>query len=94
MAISEEGRKTRFEQWEKLGLESVRHGLLNDPLGTIGGSPEVRELAREWVRMKEAEEAKLSEKREDVVTLKPGIWGMNVNFNEVWRRIRRRFQER
>jgi hypothetical protein len=43
----------RFEEWEKEGLDAVKHKLLNDPLGGIGGPPEVRQWAGEWVRMKE-----------------------------------------
>ena len=35
----------RFEQWEKLGLEAVKHGL----------SPQVREWAAEWTRLKESQ---------------------------------------
>jgi len=34
------------------------------------------------------------EKREDLVTLKPTIWGMGLNLNEAWRRMHRRFQKR
>jgi hypothetical protein len=40
--ISEEGRNARFERWHKL----------------IGDPPAVRELAWEWVLMKEAEQSK------------------------------------
>jgi hypothetical protein len=46
-------KAVRFEQWEKEGLDAVKHKSLNDPLGGIGGSPEVRQMAGEWVRMKE-----------------------------------------
>jgi hypothetical protein len=34
------------------------------------------------------------EKREEIVTLKPAIWGMSVNLNELWRRMRLRFSKR
>jgi hypothetical protein len=34
------------------------------------------------------------EKREDVVTLKPTIWGMSVNLNELWRRMQLRFSKK
>lgn len=56
--ISEEGRRVRFEQWEGLGLDRVKHDLLNGGHRLVGGSPQVRKLAWEWVRMKEAEAAK------------------------------------
>lgn len=47
-------RNARFEQWEKLGLDRVKSDLTNTG-GTqaIGGTQEVRDLAWEWVRMKE-----------------------------------------
>ncbi len=59
--ISEESRKARFERWESFGL--VKHGLLNGGHSLVGGSPQVRELAWDWVRMKEAEQAKLLRNR-------------------------------
>jgi hypothetical protein len=34
------------------------------------------------------------EKGEDVVTLKPTLWGVSVNLNELWRRMRPRFSKR
>ena len=46
-------KSIRFEQWEKRGLDSVKQRLVHDPLGTIGGTPEVRQWAAEWVRMKQ-----------------------------------------
>lgn len=52
--ISEEGRRARFEQWEKLGLDRVKADLINGGHQLIGGPPSVRNLAWEWVRMREA----------------------------------------
>jgi hypothetical protein len=54
--FSEAGRKARFEQWEKLGCDQVKHDLLNGGYRVVGGPPQERELAWEWVRMKEAEQ--------------------------------------
>lgn len=99
--ISEEGRKARFEQWERLGLDRVKHGLLNDPHATIGGPPQVRELAWEWVRRKEAELAEQAErarakaaeeKPAELVTLKPTFYGVGINLKEGARRIKERFE--
>jgi hypothetical protein len=55
--ISPEGRKARFDQWEKLGLDEVKNDLASGGHRLIGGPPQVRALAREWVRVKEAEAA-------------------------------------
>jgi hypothetical protein len=51
--ISEDGRRARFEQWEKLGLDRVKADLLNGGYQLIGGPPSVQKLAWEWVRLKE-----------------------------------------
>jgi hypothetical protein len=92
MPVNEEWRRARFERWEKLGLDRVKHDLVHTRgIVVVGGTLEVQELAWEWVRMKEAEQAKAQEKRDEVVTLTPGIWGRSVNLKEAGRWIRRRF---
>jgi len=49
-------RKARFERWEALGLDRVKNDLIQTGgIRDVGGPPEVRELAWEWVRIKEAE---------------------------------------
>jgi hypothetical protein len=183
-SISQAGRQARFEQWEKLGLDAVKQDLATGGYRLIGGPPQVRALAQEWVRIKEAEQAggvstiqadgrellqaieratrgtgtpvvieelrelpmtadraraafhylkskgwieanfsifyaaRLSaagqdaievaakatasqgqpsspaspEKPGELLTLKPGIWGMSIDLKEAWRRLRRRLQ--
>lgn len=57
-SISDAGRKARFDRWEKLGLDRVKADLVhNGGRGEVGGTNDVRELAWEWVRKKEAEVA-------------------------------------
>ena len=51
--ITEAGKQARFRRWEELGLDRVKSDLLNGGHRLIGGSLAVRELAWEWVRMKE-----------------------------------------
>ena len=53
--ISTERRDALFSQWEDLGLETVKQDLANGGFKFIGGPPATRQLAREWVRRKEAE---------------------------------------
>lgn len=55
--ISEAGRLERFARWEELGLDAVKQDLATGGHRLIGGPPQVRELAREWVQRKEAEAA-------------------------------------
>jgi hypothetical protein len=46
----------RFEQWEKLGLNRVKSDLENTGgIREIGGPQEVRDMAWEWVQMKESQ---------------------------------------
>jgi hypothetical protein len=48
----------RFERWEKLGLDRVKSDLIQTGgVREIGGPQEVRDLAWQWVKMKEAQSA-------------------------------------
>lgn len=54
--LDETARKARFDRFEKLGLDRVKSDLTQTGgMRDIGGPLEVRELAWEWVRMKEKE---------------------------------------
>ncbi len=53
--ISEEGRRARFSHWEKLGLDEIEQDLATGGYRLIGGPPQVRALAQEFVRIKKAE---------------------------------------
>jgi hypothetical protein len=55
-SIDEAGRQARFARWEQMGLDRVKADLVQTGgIREVGGSLDVRELAWEWVRMKEAE---------------------------------------
>lgn len=51
--ISDEARQARFKRWEALGLEQVKADLQVGGYRVVGGPPQVRALAWEWVRLKE-----------------------------------------
>jgi hypothetical protein len=56
--ISRSGQKllqqyNREEQWEKLGVDVVKHDLMDGGTRFVGGPPENREAAMAWVRRKE-----------------------------------------
>jgi hypothetical protein len=56
--ISRSGQKlqqqyAREEQWEKLGVDVVKQDLINGGLRFVGGPPDNREAAMEWVRRME-----------------------------------------
>jgi hypothetical protein len=63
-AISQAGRIARFAQWEKLGLETVKADLNTGGSRFVGGPPEVSDLAREWVRIKEADTPKITQQQQ------------------------------
>jgi hypothetical protein len=47
-------KATRFERWEKLGVERIKADLTNNGgLRDVGGGPGVVDMAWDWVRMKE-----------------------------------------
>jgi hypothetical protein len=54
--ITAAGRMARFEQWETYGADRLKSDLQADPYRRVGGKP-VQDLAWEFVRMKEAEQA-------------------------------------
>jgi hypothetical protein len=82
--ISEQGRQDRFARWEKIGVERIKADLLSGGHSLVGGPPAVRELAWEWVRMKEQEALKANE----IVALKPTIYGVGIDLRALWRKIR------
>ena len=62
--INEAGRKSLFNRLEKLGLDRVKSDLVQTGgMREVGGSLDVRELAWEWVRMKEAEASAASKQQ-------------------------------
>jgi hypothetical protein len=79
--ISEEGKRSRFARWEAIGIERIKDDLLTGGHQPVGGPPAVRELAWQWVRMKEA-------KPIEVVQLKPAFYGVSIDLKEVGRRLR------
>jgi hypothetical protein len=46
-------QNAREEQWEKLGVDVVKHDLLNGGIRFVGGTLENREAAMQWVRRQE-----------------------------------------
>src|SRR5690349_14653292 len=93
--INEADRQALFARLEKLGIDRVKQDLLNGGYKLVGGPPAVRDLAWEWVRKKEAELAEAA-KKDEIIKLNPGAWGMSVNLKEgarwVWQWIRRRYK--
>jgi hypothetical protein len=45
----------RFERWEKYGADAIKADLVNGGHRLVGGTASVRQLAWEWVRMKEGQ---------------------------------------
>ena len=83
-------------RWEGYGVELIKNDLMNhDGIKLVGGSPEVRKQAWDWVR--EREEERDREKLADVVEAKPGALGFNLDLKRGFRWCRdqwRMFRER
>lgn len=90
--ISEESRRLRFAQWEAIGLDRIKADLLNGGYWVIGGPPEVRSLAAEWVRLKQAETTRSPAKAAELLLLKPNLQGVGFDLKEAWRRVARVFK--
>jgi hypothetical protein len=82
--ISGQGRRERFARWEQMGVDRIKADLLSGGHALVGGPPSVRDLAWEWVRMKERE---AEEKAEKIVTLKPAVYGVAIDLRALWRKI-------
>jgi hypothetical protein len=86
--ISQEGRIQRFAVWEAQGVDQVKHDLLDGGHRIVGGPPAVRNLAWEWVRSKESAAVQPpAAKPAEMLTLRPGIWGVNIELKEAGRRF-------
>jgi hypothetical protein len=83
--INEEGKRARFARWEEMGVDRIKADLQAGGHREVGGTRAVRDLAWEWVRKKEAEQAEL-------VTLKPTFWGVGIDLKAIGRRVIRRFK--
>lgn len=82
--MTPEKRKSKFAYWETLGLEIVKADLTRGGHGLVGGNPETRKLAREWVRLKESE---ANEGAGEVLLLKPQIYGVGIDLKAAGRKI-------
>lgn len=81
--ISEQGRQTSA-RWEQIGVDRIKADLLSGGHALVGGPPAVRDLAWQWVRMKERE---AKQKAEKIVTLKPTVYGVGIDLRALWRKI-------
>jgi hypothetical protein len=93
-AISQEGRIARFAQWEKRGVDAIKADLNTGGTRYVGGPPAVRALAWEWVRGRESNIQRPAQPSSELLTLRPGVWGVNIDLKELWRRALRWWQNR
>lgn len=78
---------TRIAIWEKHGLEAVEADLTyNNGLTYVGGPPDIIEQAWRWVRFKKT---RRQPQPPEILTLKPGIWGISVDLKALIQRVRR-----
>lgn len=82
--ISGKGRQERFARWEQIGVDRIKADLLNGGHALVGGPPAVRDLAWDWVRMKERE---VERRAEQIIALKPSIYGVGIDLRALWRKV-------
>jgi hypothetical protein len=85
--ITQEGRIAQFKQWETYGVDIIRADLQRGGTRYVGGPPAVQALALEWVRSKETQTPPTSQQPKELLTLKPGMFGINIDLKELWRRL-------
>jgi hypothetical protein len=86
--ISQEGRIARFARWEKIGVDAIEADLNAGGSRYLGGPPEVRALAREWVRMQRSRTQPPARRSSEIISLKPGLYGVSIDLKEIARRAR------
>lgn len=91
--ISQDDRIARFEEWDRIGVETIRAGLQRGGKIYIGQRA-AEDLAWEWVRSKETQELPTSRQSREIVSLKPGMWGFSIQLRELFRRCARWLRER
>ena len=89
--ISQEDRIARFEEWDRIGVQTIRAGLQRGGKIYIGQHA-VEDLAWEWVRNKERQELPTSQQSR-IVSLKPGMWRLRIDLRELFQRCARWWRE-
>ena len=50
--MDDEQKKRRYAKWEEIGEDAIRADMDTGGYRLVGGSPEVRRLARQWLNEK------------------------------------------
>lgn len=79
--ISEERRIRLFSYFEEQGVDFIKSDLQNGGHRIVGGPPSTRKLAREWVRMKEAERAEAERAKHTIHVSGPNS-RVNINSSD------------
>ena len=74
----------RITRWAQLGVDVVKHDLLNGGYRFVGGPPEIRDQAWRWVRYEEARKRE-SEAVAQPISIKPGAFGVSFDVVKLWR---------
>jgi hypothetical protein len=78
---------TRIANWERHGVDAIEADLLNrQGITYVGGPPGTNEQAWQWVRYKRAQQ---QSPKPEILTLKPGAYGITFDVKEAIRRVRR-----
>jgi hypothetical protein len=83
---------SRIANWQRHGVDAIEADLTHTGGSRlVGGPPGTAEDAWRWVRyMRNQERAR----QRELVTIRPGIWGMNLDLMALGRRIRNWWRSR
>ena len=76
--MDEEGKRRRYARWEEIGEDAIRADMESGGHRLVGGSPDVRRLALQWLDEKQlAREARQEGRRaqDQRVESRRYIWG-------------------
>ncbi|MGH2567031.1 MAG: hypothetical protein ACRDGA_01745 [Bacteroidota bacterium] len=51
--MNEEQKRRRYARWEEIGEDAIRADMQSGGYRLVGGSPEVRRLAQQWLNEKQ-----------------------------------------
>ena len=79
-------RKRRIEKFEELGEKTLRADMDAGGDRHVGGTPAVRQLARDWLAEREAAGKVQSFPDTNPFILQPNFFGLGIDLKKLWRK--------
>ena len=62
--MDDEKKRKRYERWEEIGEDAIRADMESGGYRLVGGSPELRRLAQQWLNEKQQARAAQEETKQ------------------------------